>query len=184
MNSLPKGRRTMEVTEMQQNNIITPSKSPWNSPVVLVTKPDGSIRFYIVYRKLNKITMKDVYPLPRIDDTLEKTRGMEFYSSIDLASGYWQVEMNEDSKDKTVFICNAGLFEFNVMPLGLCNAPATFQRMMDEIIGEAQVGLDYLDDVNFGSESFEKHLQDLRKLFEAVVKLVLLLNLRAQEKGP
>lgn len=157
-----------EISEMQENNIIRKSKSPWASPVVLVTKPDGSTRFCVDYRKLNKITKKDVYPLPRIDETLERMKGMNYYSSIDLASGYWQVEMDEESKEKTAFICNVGLFEFNVMPFGLCNAPATFQRMMDEVIGEAQVGLDYLDDVIIGSETFEKHIKDLKKLFESL----------------
>jgi hypothetical protein len=150
-----------EVDEMLQNDIIRKSKSPWGAPVVLVTKPDGSIRFCIDYRKLNNITKKDVYPLPRIDETLEKMRGMKYYTSIDLASGYWQIELDEVSKEKTAFICHAGLFEFNVMPFGLCNAPATFQRMMDEIVGEAQVGLDYLDDVIVGSETFEQHIEDL-----------------------
>lgn len=155
-----------EVGEMLQNGIIRSSRSPWASPVVLVMKKDGSIRFCVDYRKLNQITKKDVYPLPRIDDMLDTMANMHYYTSIDLASGYWQVELEESSKEKTAFTSCAGLFEFNVMPFGLCNAPATFQRMMDEVIAGLDLTEDYLDDVITGTKTFEEHLASLKKLFD------------------
>lgn len=157
-----------EVKTMLQNNTIRPSRSPWSSPVVLVTKKDGTTRFCVDYRKLNAITKKDVYPLPRIDDTLDKLQGMKYFSSLDLASGYWQVEIEEKDKEKTAFICKEGLYEFNVMPFGLCNAPATFQRLMNEVLSQITPGIvkDYMDDILICSQTFEKHLQDIQQVFD------------------
>jgi hypothetical protein len=111
---------------MLKNKIIRKSKSSWAAPIVLVQKPDGSTRFCVNYRKLNAVTKKDVYLLLRIDDTLNKMKGMKYYSSMNLAAGYWHVEIAEADKEKSAFICTMGLFEFNVMPFGLTNTLATF----------------------------------------------------------
>ena len=116
-----------EVKKMLDMGVIRRSKSPWSSPVVIVPKPDGTARFCIDYRKLNKITRKDTYPLPRIDDLLEAFRGCKWFTSLDLAAGYWQVPMELKDIEKTAFITPDGTYEFLVMPFGLCNAPATFQ---------------------------------------------------------
>lgn len=168
-----------EIQEMLAQNVIRKSKSPWASPIVLVRKPDGSTRFCVDYRKLNAVTKRDVYPLPLIEETLDKMRGINYFSSLDLASGFWQVEIEEKDKEKTAFVCSAGLFEFNVMPFGLTNAPATFQRMMDEVIADMdwRVGSDYIDDLIVGSLTFEEHLSNLASLFKRLTEYGLTVKL-------
>ena len=111
------------IQEMLDQGAIQQSDSPWSSPVVL-TKKDGSTRFCIDYRKVNEVTRKDAYPLPRVDDTLDTLVGSKYFSMLDLASGYWQVEVAENDQPKTAFTTPEGLFQFRVMPFGLCNAPA------------------------------------------------------------
>ena len=149
--------------EMLDNNIVRPSSSPWASPVVLVKKKDGSLRFCVDFRKLNSLTRKDAYSLPRIDDTLNSLAGSKWFTTLDLASGYWQVEICPADREKTAFCTPDGHFEFNVMPFGLCNAPATFQRLMDIVLAGVQWSscLVYLDDVIIMGRSFEEHLDNL-----------------------
>ena len=122
------------VDEMLSGGQIEPSESPWSAPVVLVTKKDGGTRFCVDYRKLNLATVKDAYPLPRIDDTLDMLAGKRWFSTLDLASGYWQVSLSPEARCKTAFATHSGLFQFRVMPFGLCNAPATFERLMDRVL--------------------------------------------------
>ena len=154
--------------EMQQKDVIEPSSSPWASPIVLVKKRDGSTRFCVDYRKLNKVTRKDAYPLPRIDDTLNTLAGAQWFSTLDLVSGYWQVEVDPNDRPKTAFCTTEGLFQFKVMPFGLCNAPATFQRLMDLVLAGLQWShcLVYLDDVIVIGRSFTEHLQNLQAVFK------------------
>jgi predicted aspartyl protease len=120
-----------EVKKMLEDGIVRPSCSPWSSPVVLSKKKDGTFRFCVDYRKLNQYTRKDAYPLPCIGDCIDSLNGARSFCTLDLASGYWQVEMEEESKPKTAFVTHQGLFEFNVMSFGLTNAPATFERLME-----------------------------------------------------
>ena len=168
------------IKEMLENGIVRRSSSPWASPIVLADKPDGSIRFCVDYRELNKITKKDSYPLPRIEETIDKLRGMNYLSTLDLASGFWQVAMDDKDREKTAFISSIGLFEFNVMPFGLCNSPATFQRMMDEVCDglDWRVGSDYIDDIVIGSSTFEEHLQSLQSLFDRLNEYGLTVKLQ------
>ena len=153
---------------MLDKGIITPSRSPWASPIVLVTKKDGSTRFCVDYRKVNTVTRKDAYPLPRVDDTLDTLSGSTWFSTIDLKSGYWQVEMTPNDREKTAFCTQEGLFEFNVMPFGLCNASATFQRLMDCVLAGLQWSscLVYIDDIIIVGRSFEEHLHHLQQVLD------------------
>ncbi|KRX36687.1 Transposon Ty3-G Gag-Pol polyprotein [Trichinella murrelli] len=119
------------LNEIIHRDVIEPSCNPWASPIVLVNKRDGSCRFCVDYRQLNNVTQKDAHPLPRIDDTLDALSGAQWFPTLDLASGYWQVEMETRDREKTAFKTPYGLYQFKVMPFGLCNAPATFQRPME-----------------------------------------------------
>lgn len=155
--------------EMLDMGAIRPSQSPYSSNVVIVRKKDGSIRFCIDYRKLNSITQKDAYNIPKIDETLHLLAGSKYFSKLDLKSGYWQVELNESDKEKTAFQAGSlGFYECNRMPFGLCNAPATFQRLMEKCMGESNLKecLIYLDDVIIFSTDFEQHLQRLEAVFQ------------------
>ena len=146
-------REQVCVREMLSGGQIEPSDSPWASPVVLVTKKDVSTRFCVDYRRLNSLTVKDAYPLPRIDDSLRLLGNQQWFSTMDLASGYWQVAMSPDAQKKAAFVTNEGLFQFRVMPFGQCNAPATFERLMDRVLCGMRWSrcLVYLDDViSFG----------------------------------
>ena len=122
------------VKEMLEGGQIEPSDSPWASPVVLVMKKDGSKRFCLDYRWLNSLTIKDVYPLPRINGSLRLLGNQQWFSTVDLASGYWQVAMSTDAKRKAALVTHECLFQFRVMPFGLYNAPATFERLMDRVL--------------------------------------------------
>lgn len=159
-----------QVDEMLREDIIQPSQSPWASPVVLVKKKDGTLRFCVDYRRLNSVTKKDVYPLPRIDDALDRLCGAKYFSSMDLTSGYWQIQVDERDREKTAFITPDGLFEFKVMPFGLCSAPATFQRVMDTVLAglKWQTCLVYLDDVVVFASNFDEHIQRLQTVLDAI----------------
>ena len=123
-----------QLRDMQKAGVIQPSRSPWASPVVLVHKRDGTHRFCVDYCELNSVTKSDTYPLPRIDDQLDQLGKAKYFSTLDLAAGYWQIRVHPESQEKTAFVTHEGLHEFRVMPFGLTNAPAAFQRLMQQVL--------------------------------------------------
>ena len=152
------------IDEMLEQDIIQPSTSPWSSPVVLVRKPGGSDRFCVDFRKVNSVTKKDSYRLPRITETLDVLNGAQFMSSLDFRSGYWQISMDPSSTGKTAFISHAGLYEFKVMAF----APTCFQRLMECVLRGLtwKIALIYLDDVLVYSRTFDADLEHLRLVFD------------------
>lgn len=153
--------------ELLEKGVIRPSKSNYASPIVLVRKKSGALRMCVDYRKLNQKTKRDQYPLPRIEESLEALRGAKYFSTIDLASAYNQVEVAPQDRHKTAFTTPMGLYEYNRMPFGLQNAPATFQRLMqgvfqDDILHTMMV---YLDDIIVFSSTIEEQLERLEKVF-------------------
>ncbi|KAK7915620.1 hypothetical protein WMY93_011381 [Mugilogobius chulae] len=150
---------------MLESGVVRESSSPWAAPIVLVRKKDGSWRFCVDYRRLNAVTHKDAYPLPRIEESLTGLKAAKWY--LDLASGYWQVEVEPADQEKTAFTTPFGLYEFERMPFGLCNAPATFQRLMQRCLGNMvnDFLLIYLDDVVVFSADFDSHLAHLEEVF-------------------
>ena len=156
------------VDEMLAKGVIEDSVSPWSAPIVLVKKKDGSTRFCVDYRKLNDVTVKDPYPLPRIDDTLDALGGAKYFSTLDLCSGYHQLPMAQADTEKTAFSTPDGHYQFTVMPFGVCNGPSSFQRLMNVVLRGLiwRTCLVYLDDIIVFSSTFEEHLSRLEEVFK------------------
>ena len=155
---------------MLDRGVIEPCQNSWASPVVLVTKKDGFTRFCIDYHKMNEVTCKDAYPLPWIDDTLDALRGSQYFSTLDLYSGYWQVKMDPKDIDKTAFVTPQGLFHITFMPFGLCNAPTTFERLMQLVLSGLnwKICLIYLDEVIVYSGHFCDALDRLKTVWQCI----------------
>ena len=153
-----------QLDDLLEKGLVEPSCSPYGAPVLFVKKKDGSMRMCIDYRKLNSCTIKNSYPLPRIDDLLDQLHGANVFSSLDLRSGYHQVRIKEGDEYKTAFRTQFGHYQFRVLPFGLCNAPATFQRLMNDVFRRHinRFVLVYLDDVLVYSRNPEEHLAHLR----------------------
>lgn len=154
------------VEEMLHDNVVEDSQSAWNSPIFLVKKKDTDTkRFVVDFRKLNSITEKDRFPMLHVDDALDSLSESRLFSTIDLSSGFWQVPLSENAKPKTAFQTRKGHFQFTVMPFGLCNAPSTFQRLMNRVTEGLEMPT-YLDDVIVGTtDNFLHHVSRLRELF-------------------
>lgn len=161
-----------QLTELLQAQVIRPSQSPFASPVLFVKKHDGTWRMCIDYRALNRVTKKNRYPLPHQDDLIERLRHAKCLTKLDLASGYWQVRMSDDSVEKTAFTTRHGLFEWLVMPFGLCNAPSTFMQMMNDVLAPLidRCVIVFLDDILIYSPTAEQHEQDVTAVFELLRK--------------
>ncbi|KAJ8385356.1 hypothetical protein AAFF_G00189770 [Aldrovandia affinis] len=167
-----------QIRNMVAARVIEPSDSPWAAPAVLVKKKDDSWRFCMDYQRLNAVTRKDSYPLPRIDNVFDCISGSKWFSSLDLRSGYWQVELAPDARHKTTFTIGQGLWQFCVMPFRLCNTPVTFERLMERVLSQVPKRhcIVYLDDLLVHTSDFEGAPCHLRKVFAAIHQAGLRLN--------
>ncbi|KAJ9512355.1 hypothetical protein QJQ45_012867 [Haematococcus lacustris] len=161
-----------QITDLLAKGLIEPSSSPFAAPVLFVQKKSGELRMCIDYRQLNKITIRDQYPLPRIDDLFDQLAGKTVFSSLDLQAGYHQIRIPAEDVPKTAFRTPEGHYQFKVLCFGLTNAPATFQRVMNEAFAEVinDCALVYLDDILVMSENTEEHLVHLRRVFDLLRK--------------
>ena len=157
-----------QVNDMLDRGLIQPSNCPWSSPIVLAPKKDGDYRFCVDFRRVNSVTKKDAQPMPRIDDILEQLGGARYFSTLDLASRYWQVPLREEDREKTAFSVGVDHYEFTVMPFGLTNASATFQRMMGNVLKGIKGCLVFIDDIIIFSETWEEHQLILKEVFSRI----------------
>ena len=167
-----------QIEEMLQSGIVSHSSSPWSSPVVMVPKRDGTQRVCIDYRRLNQTLRNDSFPLPRIDDLFAILGKAKYFSCLDLKSGYHQIEIVPEDREKTAFCTRTQLLEFNRLPFGLSCGPSLFQRLMSIVLKgiEGKYALAYLDDIMIFSESFEEHIEHLKDVFERLRDANLVLN--------
>ena len=158
-----------ELDNMIQLGVIEPSSSPWAAPVVVIPKPDKTYRFCVDYRRLNEVTVPDAFPMPRIDDLIDKVGKAKYLTKIDLSKGYWQVPMDEEAIPMSAFVTPFGHFQWKFMPFGLRNAPATFQKLVQKVL----LGLDtftaaYLDDILIFSESWHEHICHIKEVLKRI----------------
>ncbi|GJX74040.1 putative reverse transcriptase domain-containing protein [Tanacetum coccineum] len=161
-----------QLQELSDKGFIRPSSSPWGAPVLFVKKKDGSLRMCIDYRELNKLTVKNRYPLPRIDDLFDQLQGSSIYSKIDLRSGYHQLRVREEDISKTAFRTRYGHYEFQVMPFGLTNAPAVFMDLMNRVCKPYldKFVIVFIDDILIYSKNKQEHEEHLKIILELLKK--------------
>ena len=179
MSPAKKAEMITELKSLLKSGVVEESNSAWASPIVVVTKNDGSNRICVDYRKLNARTKFDAYPMPRIDEMLDTIGRATYLTTIDLAKGYWQVPMEPGDREKTAFTSPLGLLQFTVMPFGLSGAPATFQRLMDNVLrGTEEYAGVYLDDVIVHSDSWKEHLTQVAEILERLRRAGLTIKLK------
>ncbi|PIK55799.1 hypothetical protein BSL78_07287 [Apostichopus japonicus] len=166
---------------MLKHDIIEPSDSEWSSPCILVPKPDGSFRFCTDYRKVNTVTRTDSYPIPRVDDCIDRIGNARFVTKFDLLKGYWEIPLTDRAKRVSAFVTPDGLFQYKVMPFGMKNAPATFQRLLNNITASLENCEVYIDDIIVYSNSWYEHVTRIRSLFEKLTEANLTVNLVKSE---
>ena len=162
-----------EVNNLLALGMIQPSFSPWASGIVMVKKKGGELRFCCDFRPLNEVTIKDAYPLPRIDESLSRIGNAKCFTSIDLAWAFWQIPVKKAHRHRTAFACELGLFEWRRMPFGLCNASPTFQRAIARALAKivqrhGSMVMAYIDDIVIATETVEDHLERLREVFQCL----------------
>ena len=170
-----------EIKYMLDNDIIEPSNSEWSSPCLLVPKPDKTFRFVTDFRKVNSVSKSDSYPIPRIDDCIDNIGQAKFVSKFDLLKGYWQVPLTQRAREISAFVTPDGLFQYTVMPFGMKSAPATFQRMINNVIKDLDCCYAYIDDLIVCSDSWEQHLTHLYDTFDRLSQSNLTVNLGKSE---
>jgi len=170
-----------EVKYLLENDFIEPSKSNWSSPCILVPKPDGTYRMCTDYRKVNNVTKSDTFPIPRMDDCIDRIGSAKYVTKFDLLKGFWQVPLTDRAKEISAFVTPDGLFQYKVAAFGMKNSPATFQRLINDVIA----GLDgceaYIDDIVIYSDTWEDHLRIIRTFFERLTEAKLTVNLAKSE---
>jgi Reverse transcriptase (RNA-dependent DNA polymerase) len=166
---------------MLAEQVIEPATCEWDYPIVLVPKPDGSLRFCVDYRRLNAITVPDTYPLPRMDECIDSLGDAVVFTTLDCNSGYWQIPVHPEDRDKTTFTSHYGIYRFLRLPFGLRNAPATFQRAIDIILSGVtwKTCLVYLDDVIVFSSSLQAHLEHVSEALTLLGNSGLSLKLKS-----
>ena len=162
-----------EIEMLMEYDMIEPSKSPWACGVVMAKKKGGQLRFCCDFRYLNAVTIKDAYPIPRIDESLSKLGDAKFFTTLDLGSAFWQVPLRKQDREKTGFACELGLFQWKRMPFGLCNATATFQRLMTQALTSVtkkygNLIMCYVDDVVIATPTLEDHIERLEEVFSCM----------------
>ena len=172
-----------EVDYLLENDFIEPSKSAWASPCILVPKPDGSYRMCTDYRKVNNVTKTDSFPIPRIDDCIDKIGKAKYVTKFDLLKGFWQIPLTNRAKEISAFVTPDGLFQYKVMPFGMKNSPPTFQRLINQLIAGIEGIGAYIDDVIVYSDSWDDHLRIIRTFFERLTEYTLTVNLVKSEFG-
>ena len=170
-----------EIKYLLDNDLIEPSQSEFSSPCILVPKPDNSYRMCTDYRKVNNISKTDSFPIPRIDDCIDKVGNAKYVTKFDLLKGFWQIPLTERAKEVSAFVTPDGLFQYKVMPFGMKNSPATFQRLINLLIAGLE-GVDaYIDDVILYSDSWEHHLRTIKDFFDRLTEYNLTVNLVKSE---
>ena len=155
-----------EIKYLLEKDFIEPSSSSWSSPCILVPKPDGSYQMCTDYRKINSVTKTDTFSIPRMDDCIDKVGKAKYVTKFDLLKGFWQVPLTDDVKEMSAFATPEGLYQYKVMPFGMKNSPATFQRLINKVIADLEDCEAYIDDVIIYSETWEQHLKTICVFFK------------------
>ena len=172
-----------EVQYMLQNDIIEESQSNWSSPCILVPKHDGGFRFCTDFRKVNDKTKSDSFPIPRIADCIDQIGNAKFVSTFDMLKGYWQVPLTQRAREISAFVTPSGLYQYKVMPFGMKNAPATFQRMVNKLVRDIDGCEGYIDDVIIFSDNWSDHIRQIERFFQIMREAKLTINLMKSEFG-